>query len=61
MQVMQYAKPLNQVPIIGPLLTPPVDVKAVAKVAVRGAVDPVFPPGIVDVHTLKRYSQQKAF
>ncbi|KAL4565018.1 hypothetical protein LXL04_029100 [Taraxacum kok-saghyz] len=59
--VMQYAKPLSQVPVIGPLLTPPVDVKAVAKVAVRGAIDPVFPPGIVDVYGLKRYSQQKAF
>lgn len=59
MQVMQYAKPLTQVPIVGPVLTPPVDVKAVAKVAVRGATDPVFPPGIVDVYALKRYSQQK--
>ncbi|KAI3690265.1 hypothetical protein L2E82_48244 [Cichorium intybus] len=59
--VLQYAKSLNQIPLIGPLLTPPVDVKAVAKVAVRGAVDPVFPPGIVDVYGIKRYSQQKAF
>ncbi|XP_024958762.1 uncharacterized protein At1g32220, chloroplastic [Cynara cardunculus var. scolymus] len=59
--VMQYAKPLNQVPIVGPLLTPPVDVKAVAKVAVRGATDPVFPPGIVDVYGLRRYSKQKTF
>ncbi|XP_076886691.1 uncharacterized protein At1g32220, chloroplastic-like [Bidens hawaiensis] len=57
--VMQYAKPLTQVPLVGPVLTPPVDVKAVAKVAVRGAIDPVFPPGIVDVYGLKRYSQQK--
>ncbi|GJT03766.1 NAD(P)-binding domain-containing protein [Tanacetum coccineum] len=59
--VMQYTKSLNQVPIVGPLLTPPVDVKAVAKVAVRGAIDPVFPPGIVDVYGIRRYSQQKAF
>ena len=58
---MQYTKSLNQVPVVGPLLTPPVDVKAVAKVAVRGAVDPVFPPGIVDVYGIRRYSQQKAF
>ncbi|KAK9065663.1 hypothetical protein SSX86_015064 [Deinandra increscens subsp. villosa] len=57
--VMQYAKPLTQIPVIGPVMTPPVDVKAVAKVAVRGAIDPVFPPGIVDVYGLKRYSQQK--
>ncbi|KAJ9537181.1 hypothetical protein OSB04_029914 [Centaurea solstitialis] len=59
--VMQYAKPLNQVPVVGPLLTPPVDVKAVAQVAVRGATDPVFPPGIVDVYGLRRYSKQKKF
>ncbi|CAH1427349.1 unnamed protein product [Lactuca virosa] len=59
--VLQYAKSLNQIPVIGPLLTPPVDVKAVAKVAVRGAIDPVFPPGIVDVYGIRRYSQQKAF
>ncbi|KAI3692250.1 hypothetical protein L6452_32063 [Arctium lappa] len=59
--IMQYAKPLNQVPVVGPLLTPPVDVKAVAKVAVRGATDPVFPPGIVDVYGLRRYSKQKTF
>ncbi|PWA93603.1 NAD(P)-binding Rossmann-fold superfamily protein [Artemisia annua] len=59
--VMQYTKSLNQVPVVGPLLTPPVDVKAVARVAVRGAVDPVFPPGIVDVYGIRRYSQQKAF
>ncbi|GKE19589.1 NAD(P)-binding domain-containing protein, partial [Tanacetum coccineum] len=48
--VLQCAKPLSQVPLVGPLLTPPVNVTAVAKVAVRAAIDPVFPPGIVDVH-----------
>lgn len=57
--VLQSAKPLSQVPLVGPLLTPPVNVTAVAKVAVRAAIDPVFPPGIVDVHGLLRYSQQK--
>ncbi|KAD4384936.1 hypothetical protein R6Q59_010936 [Mikania micrantha] len=57
--VLQHAKPLSQVPLVGPLLTPPVNVTAVAKVAVRAATDPVFPPGIVDVHGLLRYSQQK--
>lgn len=59
MQVLQYAKPLNQVPLVGPLFTPPVSVNSVAKVAVRAATDPVFPPGIVDVHGIRRYSQQK--
>lgn len=58
--VLQYAKPLNQVPLIGPLLVPPINVTAVAKVAVRAATDPVFPPGIIDVHGLLRYGQQKS-
>ncbi|KAM7459644.1 hypothetical protein LguiA_036638 [Lonicera macranthoides] len=57
--VLQHVKPLTQVPLVGPLLTPPVNVTAVAKVAVRAATDPVFPPGIVDVYGLLRYSQQK--
>ncbi|WOG81326.1 hypothetical protein DCAR_0100472 [Daucus carota subsp. sativus] len=58
--VLQYAKPLNQVPLVGPLLVPPINVTAVAKVAVRAATDPVFPPGIIDVHGLLRYGQQKS-
>ena len=56
MQILQHAKPLTQVPLVGPLFTPPVRVEAVAKVAVRAATDPVFPPGIVDVHGILRYS-----
>ncbi|EOA21046.1 hypothetical protein CARUB_v10001385mg, partial [Capsella rubella] len=58
--VLQQAKPLNQLPLVGPLFTPPVNVESVAKVAVRAATDPVFPPGIVDVHGIQRYSQQKS-
>ncbi|XP_058114966.1 uncharacterized protein At1g32220, chloroplastic isoform X1 [Magnolia sinica] len=57
--VLQHAKPLNRVPLVGPLLTPPVNVTSVAKVAVRAATDPVFPPGIVDVYGILRYGQQK--
>ncbi|KAJ4975048.1 hypothetical protein NE237_008222 [Protea cynaroides] len=57
--VLQYAKPLSQVPLIGPLFTPPVSVNSVAKVAVRAATDPVFPPGIIDVYGIQRYSQHK--
>ncbi|XP_057957493.1 uncharacterized protein At1g32220, chloroplastic isoform X2 [Malania oleifera] len=57
--VLQNAKPLNRLPLVGPLFTPPVNVTSVAKVAVRAATDPVFPPGIVDVHGILRYSQQK--
>lgn len=60
MQVLRHAKPLTQVPLVGPLFTPPVNVTAVAKVAVRAATDPVCPPGIVDVHGILRYSQQKS-
>ncbi|XP_014628713.1 uncharacterized protein At1g32220, chloroplastic [Glycine max] len=58
--VLQVAKPLNQIPLVGPLLTPPVNVTAVAKVAVRAATDPVFPPGIIDAYGIQRYSQNKS-
>ncbi|CAA2974320.1 Hypothetical predicted protein [Olea europaea subsp. europaea] len=58
--VLQHAKPLSKVPLVGPLFAPPVNVTAVAKVAVRAATDPVFPPGIIDVHGIIRYSQQKS-
>lgn len=58
--VLQRAKPLSQIPLIGPLFTPPVNVTAVAKVAVRAATDPVFPPGVVDVYGILRYSQQQS-
>lgn len=58
--VLQHAKPLSQLPLVGPLFNPPVNVTAVAKVAVRAATDPVFPPGIVDIYGILRYSQQKS-
>ncbi|XP_022728828.1 uncharacterized protein LOC111284431 [Durio zibethinus] len=54
--VLQHAKPLNQLPLVGPLFTPPVNVTSVAKVAVRAATDPVFPPGIVDFYGIQRFS-----
>ncbi|RWW15495.1 hypothetical protein BHE74_00013436 [Ensete ventricosum] len=57
--ILQHTKPLGRLPLVGPLLTPPVNVTAVAKVAVRAAIDPVFPPGIVDVHGILRYSERK--
>ncbi|KAF8399203.1 hypothetical protein HHK36_015068 [Tetracentron sinense] len=57
--VLQHAKPLNRVPLVGPLFTPPVNVTSVAKVAVRAATDPVFPPGVIDVYGILRYGQQK--
>ncbi|XP_015945497.2 uncharacterized protein At1g32220, chloroplastic [Arachis duranensis] len=58
--VLQHAKPLSQIPLVGPLMTPPVNVTSVAKVAVRAATDPVFPPGIIDVYGIQRYSQHKS-
>lgn len=58
--VLKHAKPLNQVPLVGPLFTPPVNVKSVAKVAVRAATDTVFPPGIIDVYGILRYTQPKS-
>ncbi|KAJ1283654.1 hypothetical protein BS78_03G144900 [Paspalum vaginatum] len=57
--VLQNARPLTRLPLVGPLLTPPVSVATVAKVAVRAATDPVFPPGIVDVYGIMRYREQK--
>nr|XP_048331784.1 uncharacterized protein At1g32220, chloroplastic isoform X2 [Ziziphus jujuba var. spinosa] len=58
--VLQHTRPLNQLPFVGPLFTPPVNVTAVAKVAVRAATDPVFPPGVIDIYGIQRYSQQKS-
>ncbi|XP_060179457.1 uncharacterized protein At1g32220, chloroplastic-like [Lycium barbarum] len=58
--ILQRAKPLSQIPLVGPLFTPPVNVTAVARVAVRAATDPVFPPGVIDVHGILRYSQQRS-
>ncbi|XP_020411277.1 uncharacterized protein At1g32220, chloroplastic isoform X1 [Prunus persica] len=56
--LFQHTRPLNQLPLVGPLFTPPVNVTAVANVAVRAATDPVFPPGIVDVYGIQRYNQK---
>uniref|UniRef100_A0A1S3BCB9 NAD(P)-binding domain-containing protein n=1 Tax=Cucumis melo TaxID=3656 RepID=A0A1S3BCB9_CUCME len=58
--VLQHAKPLHQLPLIGPLFTPPVSVTSVARVSVRAATDPVFPPGIIDIYGIQRYSQHKS-
>jgi hypothetical protein len=59
LQVLQHAKPLKQLPLVGPLFTPSVNVTAVVKVAVRAATDPVFPLGIVDVYEILCYNQQQ--
>ncbi|KAJ6364793.1 hypothetical protein OIU76_029712 [Salix suchowensis] len=56
--VLRHAKLLTHLPLIGPLLIPPVNVTSVAKVAVRAAVDPAFPSGVVDVYGILQHSQR---
>lgn len=51
--VMTQAKVLSQIPLIGPLFVPPVNVEAVAKAAVKAALGPV-PPGVMDVWSIIR-------
>lgn len=51
--VMKQAKGLTQVPLVGPLFVPPVNVEAVAKAAVKAALGPV-PPGVMDVWSIIR-------
>ncbi|XP_050364268.1 uncharacterized protein At1g32220, chloroplastic [Argentina anserina] len=58
--LFQQTRALNQLPVVGPFFTPPVNVTAVAEVAVRAATDPVFPPGIIDVHGIQRYTRHKS-
>lgn len=60
LQVLKHTKLLTQIPLIGPLFIPPVNVTSVAKVAVRAAIDPAFPPGVVDVYGILQYSQQNS-
>lgn len=57
--ILQHAKPLSRLPVVGPLLIPPVSVETVAKVAVRAATDQAFPPGIVDVFGILRFGEHK--
>lgn len=57
LQVLQHAKLLTRIPLIGPLFIPPVHVSSVAKVAVRAATDPAFPPGILDVYSILQRSR----
>ncbi|KAK3212136.1 hypothetical protein Dsin_016842 [Dipteronia sinensis] len=55
--ILQHAKLLTKIPLIGPLFIPPVSVTSVAKVAVTAATDSAFPPGIVDVYSILQHSQ----
>ncbi|XP_059451633.1 uncharacterized protein At1g32220, chloroplastic-like isoform X2 [Corylus avellana] len=58
--VLRYAKALTRIPLVGPLFTSPVNVTSVAKVAVRAAIDPSFPPGILDVYGILQYGEQNS-
>ncbi|KAH7554350.1 hypothetical protein JRO89_XS12G0173500 [Xanthoceras sorbifolium] len=58
--ILQHAKLLTQIPLIGSLFIPPVGVTSVAKVAVTAATDSAFPPGIVDVYSILQHSQRKS-
>jgi len=51
--VMKQAKALTQIPLVGPLFVPPVNVDSVAKAAVKAALGPV-PPGVMDVWSIIR-------
>ena len=51
--VMKQAKVLTQIPLVGPLFVPPVNVEYVAKAAVKAALGPV-PPGVMDVWSIIR-------
>lgn len=59
MQLFRNIKPATQLPVIGPLLIPPVKVTAVAKAAVRAAVDNAVPPGALDVWGIIRLGDHK--
>lgn len=52
-KIMKQAKSASQIPVVGGLFVPPVNVVTVAKAAVRAAVDPV-PPGVMDVWGIMR-------
>lgn len=47
---------MTKIPVIGPLLIPPVNVKSVATTAVKAAVDPDFASGVIDVYQILQQS-----
>lgn len=49
------AKQMSNIPLLGAALVPPVDVRVVAKAAVRAATDSSVPAGIIDVWDLPNY------
>ena len=57
---MQYAEVFIIIPLTGPMFSPPVNVTSMARVAVRAAIDPACPLGIVDVYGIIQHRQQKS-
>lgn len=50
-----FPKEVTKLPLIGPLLIPPVNVKSVAGTAVKAAVDPEFASGVIDVYGILQH------
>ncbi|CAE6103657.1 unnamed protein product [Arabidopsis arenosa] len=50
-----FPKEVTKIPLIGPLLIPPVNVKSVAGTAVKAAVDPEFASGVIDVYRILQH------
>jgi uncharacterized protein YbjT (DUF2867 family) len=46
---------LAGLPLLGAAVVPPIDVRVVARAAVRAATDPSVPAGIIDVWDLRSY------
>jgi uncharacterized protein YbjT (DUF2867 family) len=52
--LLNNAKSVSRLPLVGNFLLPPVKVTSVARAAVRSAIDNAVPPGILDVWGIKR-------
>ncbi|XP_065854727.1 uncharacterized protein At1g32220, chloroplastic-like [Euphorbia lathyris] len=58
--IFKHTKVLSKIPVIGPLFIPPVNVTSVAKVAVRAATNPSFPPGILDAYDILEHTRKSS-
>ncbi|CAN0880386.1 Uncharacterized protein At1g32220, chloroplastic [Linum grandiflorum] len=59
-KVLQHARILTKIPLIGPLFIPPISAVSVAKVAVEASTRSDFPAGIVDVYAMRKMSVEHA-
>lgn len=57
--ILRHAKPLRKLPLVGALFNPLLNITSVANAALRAAIDPVFPPGVIDLDGIHHYSQEK--